>query len=400
MRASPIVIWLIGVSFVLFQLFLQLSSGVIIGILMSDMHLSGFIAGILSSALYVVYTGLQIPVGSLFDRKNTRQLMTVNVLLCSLGCLLFAVSQHLTGLFLGRILIGGGSAFAFVGLAHLLRQYFPLKRFAFMIGLSETMGFCISVLGMISMGHFIGSWGWRNFMVLTGIIGLILSVFCWLFIPNHAHHAASFHSHKQQIILILKNKTAWFNGLFVGLCFAIVTVFGALWSVPFLEVKLQCSLEQANYITAIFFLGTGLSCPVFGILSAKLARRKPLMMISAIATTFWLILVIYLPLSQSMMMGGMFLLGLSCGAYMLAYSIANELAPAGALSTCAGFTNTLALITTPLLQPTVGFILDLISQTKLYTVQDYQVALTILPLCTLVASFLVGFLPEKPHAAI
>lgn len=395
-RSSPTSIWLIGVAFVQLQLFLQLSSGIIIGMIMKEMTLSGLVAGLLSSALYVVYTCLQIPVGSLFDRKETRILMTINVLLCGIGCLLLAQSHELTGLFLGRILIGTGSSFAFVGLAHILRQYFPLNRFAFMIGLSETLGFCVSVIGLISLGALITAWGWRGFITTIGIVAFILAYLCWALIPDESKSFTPLHHHKQQLFLILKNKTAWINGFFVGLCFTIVTVFGALWSVPFIQIKLACSLKQASFITAMFFLGTGLSCPLFGLLSAKLSKRKPLMICSCLSTTFWLIVVIYVPMSDLFLMSiSMFFVGLSCGAYMLAYTIANEISPPGALSTCAGFTNTLAVLTTPILQPLEGYMLDLCNKTHLYTLEDYHISFIILPLCTLTACVLVYFLPEK-----
>ena len=84
---------------------------------------------------------------------------------------------------------------------------------------------------------------------------------------------------------------------------------------------------------------------------------------------------------------------------MLAFSIANELAPKEALSTCTGFTNTLAMLTAPLLQPTVGYLLDNINPHQLqYQLNDYQWALTTIPAGLLIASFLVFFLPEKAHS--
>ena len=112
---------------------------------MHEMQLSALTAGLLSGTFYVIYAALQIPAGFLFDRKSTRRLLTIKTLICSTGCFLFAASYSLTGLFLGRFLIGAGSAFAFIGLSHLLRQHYPLKRFAFMIGLSDlyNLGCCV-----------------------------------------------------------------------------------------------------------------------------------------------------------------------------------------------------------------------------------------------------------------
>jgi MFS family permease len=390
-------IWLIGVSFVLFQFFLQLSSGVVIGSIMHDMHLSALTAGILSSALYIVYTSLQIPVGILFDKKNTRTLMAVNALLCSIGCFVFAASYSLFGLFVGRLLIGTGSAFAFIGLSHLLRQHYPLRQFAFMIGLSETLGFAATVVGMIAMGTLIATWGWRGFINTAGTVGVLIAFLSWKYIPNSHPQIQPARHYGKQLLQILTNGKAWINGFFVGLTFTVVTAYGALWAVPFIQVKLSCNLQQASMINAVFFLGTALSCPLFGILATHLSKRRPLILSSCLSTSTLLLVLLYMPIESHLLMGFlMFLMGICCGAYMLAYTIANELAPAGSLSTCTGFTNMLAMVTTPLLQPLIGYLLDVFNNTGIYTLANYQIALLTIPISLIIACILVFFLPEKP----
>ena len=89
------------------------------------------------------------------------------------------------------------------------------------------------------------------------------------------------------------------------------------------------------------------------------------------------------------------MIGLCCGAYMLAYTIANELAPEGSQSTSTGFTNMLAVITTPLLQPMIGYFLDCSNSSGTYATIDYERALLAVPISLLIASVLVCFLPEK-----
>lgn len=390
-------IWLVSVSFVLFQFFLQLSSGVVIGSIMHEMKFSALIAGALSAAFYVIYTGLQIPVGILFDSKNPRALLAASSLLCSLGCFAFAASHSLIGLFLGRILIGTGSAFAFVGLSHMIRQHFPERQFAFMIGVSETIGFLATVLGIIGMGSLIMLWGWRIFLNGAGVTGLLISILTWIYVPSDAPKNTHPQNYGQQVRAILSSKKLWINGLFIGLTFTIVTVFGAMWASSFLQAKLSCGPKEASYVNAVFFLGTGLSCPLFGVLSTRLARRKPLILLSSTSTTLLFLLVLYIPSQNHLLIGSlMFMIGLCCGAYILAFPIANELSPPDSLSTCTGFINTLALITTPLLQPLVGYLLDLFCEKgHHYTLANYQSALLVIPISLVVALILVFYLPEK-----
>ncbi len=391
-------IWLVGVSFLLFQFFLQLSSGVILGKIMEDMKYSALVIGTLSSAFYYVYTGLQIPVGLLFDRFNTRHLMAFNAAICSLGCLLFAISTQYQGLFLGRILIGAGSAFAFVGISHLLREHFPLNQFAFMIGLSDTLGFLVTVAGMIAMGYLISQWGWRGFMFGAALVGFLISFLCWYYIPSSKHARGSENNDFKKLVSILANPLTWINGLFSGLGFTVITVFGALWAVPFLQLKLQISLFHASIVGSMIFFGAALGFPLFGKLSASLKKRKPLMHASCLSTAAFLLLIIFLPAQSHVLIHSlvMFCIGLFCGAYILAFAIANELATKDARSTCTGFTNTLAMITAPLLQPLIGYLIDWMTlNTGINSLLAYQLALLVIPFCLLLASFLVCFLPEK-----
>jgi MFS family permease len=397
---SPqIKIWVVGVTFVLFQFFLQLSSGVVIGSIMKEMQLSALEAGFLGSAFYYVYTSLQIPVGLLYDVKSTRFLITNAALVCSAGCFFFAHSNSLTSLILSRLLIGGGAAFAFIGLSHLIRQYFPITQFAFIIGLSETLGFLVTMLGIIGLGIAITHWGWRNFIDGAAVTGLVIAFLCWKNIPQSNTSLEPKKLLSKQLLIIISSPKLWVNGLFVGLSFTVITVFGAMWAIPFLQIKLGCGLKQASIIDSMLFLGAAISCPLFGYLAGRFSRRQPLMYFSCFTTALLIMVVLFIPIVNSVLMAFlMFLIGICCGAYMLSYSIANELAPKDALSTCTGFINTLAMLTAPLMQPLVGYLLELNSNHAaghIYHMNDYQLGLSIIPIGLFIASALVFVLPEK-----
>ena len=170
-----------------------------------------------------------------------------------------------------------------------------------------------------------------------------------------------------------------------------------MWASSFIQSKLNCGPREASLINAIFFLGTGVSCPVFGWLGARLTRRKPLIFASSFSTTILFMMLMYWPTQSHFWVASlMFMVGLCCGAYILAYPIANELSPADSLSTCTGFINTLALVTTPLLQPFVGYLLDLVSTSGThYTLANYQCALLVIPVSLIIACVLACYLPEK-----
>lgn len=392
------VIWMVSTSFVLLQFFLQLSSGVVIDIISQEMTLSSLTAGLLSGSFYVVYTLLQIPVGMLCDRKNPKPILTGSALICVLGCIIFAASHHLFGLYLGRGLLAIGSASSFVCLTHLVRKYYPLRFFGAMIGISETLSFLVSVLGMIGLASMINHWGWRAFINLAAACGCIVAYLCWRFIPDESTKSSDQLPYVSQVKQVLSLPPLWINGLFIGFTFMLVSVFGALWAPPFLQAKLSCTVREAGLLDALFILGAGISCPLFGYLANVIKQRKQLIASSCLATTLLLLLIIYLPTQNIQLMAAMMLtLGLVSGSYILGYTFSNEFSPSHSLSTSTGMTNTLALLSTPILQPLIGYMLDNSRSKGALNATDYQHALVILPICILIATILVIFLPLRKN---
>jgi len=160
-----------------------------------------------------------------------------------------------------------------------------------------------------------------------------------------------------------------------------------------------CSLQQATIIVAAYFLGTAVSCPLFGVLTTYVPSRKLLILGSCLSTACLVLADLYLPTTSIILITWlMFLTGICCGAYMLAYSISNELAPQHLQSTATGFTNTLAVLSTPLLQTLVGYLLDVFNHgSTTLLLSSYQSALLIIPGSLIFAGFLALFLPEKSY---
>ena len=169
-RLWPWAIWAIGTSFILFQFLLQLSTGVMVERLMQAFAISSIAAGFLSGSYYYIYLILQTPAGILVDRFGARLLLSGGGLVCALGCWLFAFSSSVYVAQVGRLLMGGGSAFAYVGTLFLIGQWFPVARFAFLLGLADMVA-TIGTLGFnVVVAKSLEHEGWRHLMDEASII--------------------------------------------------------------------------------------------------------------------------------------------------------------------------------------------------------------------------------------
>lgn len=395
-------IWGITALFVLFQFSIQLSTGVIVNGLESSFHIHAFAAGLIASAYYYVYVTLQTPAGLLMDRFGPRRLLTLGCLVASIGCFCFAISQQPLIAGISRVIIGCGTAFAFVGSLYIIAKWFPSRHFGLIVGIAETVGMLGAIFGNIYMADVISHFGWRDVMLGAVVVGLVIASLSWLVIrdkPKHyqrierqyAHQRLSF---RQSLQLVVGNRVLWINGLFCGIMFSLATVFVALWGIPFLSHAYGLSPLQSTITASVLFLGIAVGGPIMGAIAAHLRDRRVLLCISALLVATLMLTIIYLPpVSLSVLIVLLFLAGALSSVYVVNYTIANELVPEQAKSTSIGFTNTLNVLPAPLLQPLAGYILDRSAaqhsaslQHFIYTSHDYQIALSILPIFIIIAA--------------
>jgi hypothetical protein len=133
------------------------------------------------------------------------------------------------------------------------------------------------------------------------------------------------------------------------------------------------------------------------------------MLFGATGAALIMIVILYVPgLTESNIQILMFLLGLLYSAQAIVFAVGRELSPGEAAGTAMAITNMIVMLGAMLLQPLVGYLLDLSLAAKvdtvvgvitdnvhkLYTASDYQFALSIIPVGILIAAVLTFFLKE------
>jgi MFS family permease len=405
---SPWLMWLTSLSFVLFQFCIQLSSGVMIHDLIQTFHLTALGAGVLSGSYYFIYVFMQTPAGILVDRVGPRRLLSGGAIVCSVGCALFSISSSYLLACSARILMGAGSSFAFVSTLYLIGKWFPKRRFAMMTGVTETVGMLGTLVGNLWLSHLLTNFSWRYVMLASALLALLIGVCCYIIIRDKVNPISITQQSgsMQRFLLSLKwmllQPRLWINGLYSGFTFCIVTVFAALWALPFLMLTQQVSLSFATFESSFIFLGMALGGPLMGILYQQIDRKTWFLSGVALLSAVTSIVLIYATPSQILPTALLFLiLGVLCSSYVFNYTYAKENTPTSLHATSIGFTNTICMITAPIFQPIVGWILylNLGAHESLgdvtYSLTDYHSALAILPINQLLAALIILFIPMR-----
>jgi len=407
---EPWIIWLVAGLFTLFQFMLQTSTSVMIPDFMRSFHIGAEQVGFLSSSFLYVYVLLQVPGGILIDRFGARLVLIISGVGAGFACLLFAASRDLHMAELARMLMGAFCAPAFAATMYLASNWFPMARFALLVGLTEMIAIVGGIAGEANLAIWVQYFGWRETMVGLGILAFILAILAFVIIRDRprvgellvqAEEPFASESVFGRLIAVIKIPQVWVNGLFAACLFAMVTAFAGLWTVPFFQVLFHTSLVNAALASSMIFVGVAVGSPIIGWLANKRARRRNIMFYSTLFSLLLLLIIIYTPwVPMWLMWVLLFAFGFTSCVYLIPFSIVRDITPATARGTAMGFTNFLCIILgAPILQPLIGYLLELNKSGRvtgvLFSVSDYRMALSVLPITLIVALGIIPFVKKN-----
>lgn len=392
-------VWGLAAIFYAYEFILRVSPSVIIENLILDfssLNLSKAHLGNISAFYFYAYALTQVPAGILCDKWGVRPLLTLACLCTAIGTFLFAHGHNLETAYISRLIIGAGSAFAFVSCLSLAKNWIPPKQFPIIVGLTNAFGMLGAIMGNEPLAILVNYAGWREAFDYLGIAGLILTVVLWYYIPNRTRVISTAPIKKKTNTLSLKtalsNKKTWLLALYGCLLVAPIATFGELWGVAFFQVRFNIPKEVASSLISWIFIGIALGGPLIGFVASKIHNYKLIMFTSTTIALCALLTIIYYPsLSLTQVCTLLFLYGLFTSNMLLCFSLIATYHPNNSHSTAIGFTNMMIMAGGAAFQPVVGLLLDsrqkhsTTLETILPNLGDFQSALNILPFCLAIA---------------
>jgi len=409
---NPWLMWGLATFTVLFQFLLQTSVSVMLPNLREALNINVLNVSLISASFFYTYVFLQIPAGMLFDRFPARNILATSFFFVAFACLLFSMAHSYGMAVISRLIMGVFCAVAFPGVLYLAANLFPVQRFAFIVGITEMFGMSGAALGEQFLALCVENHGWRNSMLYCAISAFILAGLLFLIIDKNITKPlaektilSKRNSIINKLLEVIKMPQAWLCGIFSGLMFAIISTFASLWCIPYIVKLYQVSLVQAATSSALIFFGAALGNPLFGWVSDRLRRRKPILLFSAGLTVILLAVIFFSPnLSLFTMDLLLFGLGFGCCGYALPFAIAREITPAHCRGAMMGFINMLSIIVgAPILQPIIGWALSrqhiAMSNPAQLTlnVEVYQHTIGISLLICLGLAMVIGMLIKETH---
>ena len=403
-RRQATIAFALGTLFFGYAFVQRVSPSVMTNELMSDFAVGGAALGSLSAFYFYAYASIQLPVGMLTDHFGPRKLMSFAAALCALASVGFAFSDSVFTASLGRALIGGTVAFGFVGTLAIAGYWFKPAQYALLAGLLQTVGMCGAIFGQAPLRQMVESIGWRGTILVLALVALALALLLFYLVPLRSSEQKQYGRGPgilKGLHAVTTNPQTWVCSIIGFGMAATMLAFGGLWGVPWLVSVQGYTTTEAAAVTSMIFVGWAIFSPLAGWASDRMGRRNVILLAgSMIALMALAILVYYTPGKTSLLMILIFLIGAGGSAMTVCFGSVKELNDANYSSTSLGLMNMCIVGSGAVMQPLIGWLLDLnwtgemLDGARVYAASNYSLAFSSLLILNFTAFVAALFLRE------
>ena len=239
-------------------------------LLKNELALSSSQLGILLSAFFWTYAGMQPVVGWLVDRFEVKWVFALGFLLWSGATAVTAAVQGFAALLLMRIILGIGESVAYPSYCKIFATHFEENRRGLansVIGAGQAFG---PGVGILIGGFVVTALGWRPFFLAVGLSSM-LWLLPWLrWMPRTSPTVlAKVYSSSPRLAEFLVHKSAW--GTWIALfCTNYFLYFLLTWLPLYLVNERHFSMQEMATVGGSTFLMAGASSLMCGHISDRL----------------------------------------------------------------------------------------------------------------------------------
>lgn len=347
---QAVAVWSIGTLVYMVAVVHRTSLGVVGIDAAARFHIGASALSTFSILQVLVYAGMQIPVGLMVDRLGTKRVLTIGIVLFTLGQLGFALSHSYGMALASRAVLGCGDAMTFVSVLRLGSRWFPARRGPMIAQGAALFGVAGNLMSTVLLARLLHSAGWAPTFVGTALGGALVLVLVLLFMKDHPdgfepapaeHHGRAYV--KRQIAASWREPGTrlgmWvhFTTQFSGM------VFLLLWGLPYLVEAQGMSREAAGTMLTLVVIANMVFGMLFGqVIGRHHGARMPLALGVIGATAVMWAVVLAWPSQHA----PLWLLALlcvvlgSCGpASMIGFDFARPANPPERFGTATGIVN-------------------------------------------------------------
>lgn len=148
-------------------------NAVIAPALQEDVGVSNSDLGLLSAAYFLAFACLQLPLGIWLDKYGPRKIEAALLLFAAVGAAVFALSDSLAGLWVGRALVGVGVSACLMAAFKAYRLWFPPERQSQLASWMLMAGTAGALASTVPVSAAMQVIGWRGVFWIMSLLVLL-----------------------------------------------------------------------------------------------------------------------------------------------------------------------------------------------------------------------------------
>lgn len=394
---KPLFMWGSATFLYCYQFFLRTSPNVMEDVLREEFLMDAQSFGLLASFYYIAYSVLQIPMGVMIDKFGLRRILTFSASMCSFGALIFGLADGHVLAKIGRLCMGVGSAGVFLSCLKLITLWFPKRKYGIFVGFTMMMGTFGAMGAGAPLAFMIDSLGWRMALLSMSGVGALWAILLWILIRDRKT-PLGFKTEEKPLSLveglkkIATNSQIWLAAFYGTTMYTVLSAFSDLWGTAYLMNAYHVDKPLAATMSSSLFVGVAIGGPFFGYLSERFKSRKLPMLLSAVGSLIFFSLFLYTAdLSFTLVFVLLFMVGFFVGGKLMNFAVGTDSVPYSLSGTATGFINACCMTSGVIFQPFIGTLMNykwdgtLLNGVPQYMVNNYTFALSVIPVCMILA---------------
>ncbi len=359
---------------------LRVVNAVIAPDLVGDLGLTAADLGLLTSAYFLTFAAVQLPLGIVLDRFGPRRTEAALLTFAALGAFVFAAAETPAVLILGRALIGLGVSACLMAAFKAFVMWFPGPRIPLVNGCQMAVGGLGALTGTVPVEAALQVTDWRGVFVFLGALTLAAAAAIFVVVPERKsdYPPAPLRDQMGGVVKVFTSPVFWrIAPLTVAVQAAFLSI-QSLWSGPWLRDV--AGLGRADVANHLLLIAAAMIAGflLMGLIAERLARLgiKPIAVaVGGMGTFIVLQAALAFGWTESVaVVWGLF--GFFGPAGILSYAVLSQSFPPGLAGRVITGLNVLVFSAAFALQWGIGAVIDLwpVSESGGYAPMAYQAA--------------------------
>lgn len=284
--------------------------------------------GLMTAIYFLTFAFLQIPAGYCLDRYGPRRVQALLLVVAGLGAAIFSVASGMTGLLIGRALVGAGVAGSLVSGLKAITLAYPTDERPVMNGIFIMLGTLGAVFATYPAEATLHDIDWRAlFAVLAALCLLCSAAIFWITPDMPIGNTNSIRP--VDVLKIYKSRDFWRLAPASVMCISTSWALQGLWAAPWLNDVAH--LDRSSVVFDLFMMSVALtlSALLFGAVTGNLRKRGVhARTLLAVVLALFAVAELHLMLDASAETAVSWMIIAGCGAAtVISYSALAELFP-------------------------------------------------------------------------